>query len=542
MGGRRNKFSQGGVSRSRLIIGLLVLILLLVLGLVWQAGKTMRANRETATQVLQDYARLVGDEFARRAMGEIGYYGYYAYINALSQRYLSGADILAAAENATAEDSAIPLSPLAKYRFLVDSSGGVQFSAPADPVPGARDYLARQAEEILSQPAPEPGFSIDHPLIEGRAHSFVFATATEPGRVFGFEVDRTGLAEGLRELFEKDALLPKSLAGGEITNEFIFLRFTDNSDQVLFRSREEYDPYLLALRTLTDEYQGIFAGHTIAAAIDASIAGSLVIGGLPRSRLPVLMVTMLLTVGLLIAAIRQLYREQALMKMRTDFVSEVSHELRTPLTQIRMFTETLLFERYKSGDDRRRALEIINRESQRLIHLVENVLRFSDQNADQRELALARTPLAPLVERVVEEFRPLAEGVGNSIEMDLNEQAEAVIDADALRQILLNLLDNAVKYGPPDQRVRVLLEDRTGSVRFRVCDQGPGVPRADREKIWGGYYRLERERHSAIAGTGIGLAVVRELVSQHGGSAHVADNEGGGACFVVDLPQDPELR
>lgn len=540
MDGGSDSYPGSGVSRSRLITGLLFLILLLVLGLVWQAAQTMRSNRDTATRVLQDYARLVVDEFARRAMGEIGYYGYYAHITAISQRYLAGDDILAAAHQ---DGAGQPASPLAHYRFLVDPSvEDVRFSPSIGQSTGVERYLARHAAKILRQPAAEAGFTVDHPVIDGRAHSFVFARGGEAGRVFGFAVDRTGLSGRLRELFGKEALLPQSLAGGEITNEFVFLRFADNNSQVLFQSRDKFDPDLLVRRTLGDEYQGVFAGHTIAAAIDASVADALVIGGLPRSRVPVLVVTMLLTVALLVAAIRQLYREQLLMKMRSDFVSEVSHELRTPLTQIRMFTETLLFDRFRAGDDRRRALEIINRESQRLIHLVENVLRFSDRNGSRRRLSFTRARLAPLIERVIEEFRPLAEGRGNSIVPDLHPQAEAAVDADALRQILLNLLDNAVKYGPPGQQLRVVLQERAGGVRIRVCDQGPGVPRADREKIWSGYYRLDRERCSAIAGTGIGLAVVRELVTRHGGSTLVDENENGGACFVVDLPDEPESR
>ena len=519
-----------------MIIGLLILILLLVLGLVWQASETLRSNRDTTTQVLQDYARLVSDEFARRAMGEIGYYGYYTHINALRQRFDAGADFLAEAQDS-------PAGSLARYRFIVDpETAEVWFSQPPETAATMEVHLLRMARDILAKPAPESGFFIDHLIIEGQAHSFVFARANDPDRVFGFAVDRSGLTDRLHQLFQRDALLPTSLADGEITNEYIFLRFTDHNEQVLFQSREAHDPYLLAFRELSTEYEGIFDGHTIAAAIDSAVADSLVIGGLPSSRLPALMITVLLTVGLLIAAIRQLYLEHTLMKMRSNFVSEVSHELRTPLTQIRMFTETLLFERYKTGDDKRRALEIINRESQRLIHLVENVLRFSARNGDQRDLALSHTSLAPLVQRAVDEFRPLAEGAGNSLHVDLDARAQTAIDSDALRQILLNLLDNAVKYGPADQLVRVSLQRHPDSIRLSVSDQGPGVPRADREKIWGGYYRLERERHSAIAGTGIGLAVVRELVTQHGGSVWVDDSDDGGACFVVEFPAAQESQ
>ena len=530
------------VSRSRLIMGLLVLILFLVLGLAWQANRTMRTHRATATNVLQDYARLVADEYARRAMAEVGYYGYYAYMNVLRQRALEESSFPFQVSKPDADSREERASQLVSYLFFADVSNAVfQTSGKSDNNAGIEEYLNERASKMLQQPLPESGFTIDHVSIGGDSHTFVISKIDETSRVFGFEVDRFELSSWLRRAFEKDVLLPESLAGGAITNEFIYLRFVDDNDRILLESRQDYDPLLLVSKTMKDEYEGIFRAHTISAAIDPVIAGSLVIGGLPRSRLPVLFAVILLTVGLLIAAIRQLQREHALIKIRTNFVSEVSHELRTPLTQIRMFTETLLFERFKTTDDKRRALEIINRESQRLIHLVENVLRFSDRPSDQRELYLVNSHLAPLLESVVNEFQSLTEAAGATVHMKLDPDAVAPVDNDALRQILLNLLDNAIKYGPASQCVQVALTEHPGGVQISVSDQGPGIPRIDRERIWGGYYRLDRERRSAIAGTGIGLAVVRELVTRHGGKTWVEEGRDGGACFVVEFPMAAQL-
>jgi len=530
------------VSRSRLIMGLLVLILFLVLGLAWQANRTMRTNRATATNVLQDYARLVADEYARRAMGEVGYYGYYTYINVLRRRALEESSFPFQVRKPDVDSREERASRLVSYLFFVDVSNAVfETSGKSDNNSGIEEYLNERASKMPQQPLPESGFTIDHVSIGGDPHTFVISKVDETSRVFGFEVDRFELSSWLRRAFEKDVLLPESLAGGAITNEYIYLRFVDDNDHVLMESRQDYDPLLLVSKTMKDEYEGIFQAHTISAAIDPVIAGSLVIGGLPRSRLPVLFAVILLTVGLLIAAIRQLQREHALIKIRTNFVSEVSHELRTPLTQIRMFTETLLLERFKTTDDKRRALEIINRESQRLIHLVENVLRFSDRQSDQRELYLVNSHLAPLIESVVNEFQSLTEAAGATVQMKLDPDAVAPVDNDALRQILLNLLDNAIKYGPSSQCVQAALTEHPNAVRISVSDQGPGIPRVDRERIWGGYYRLDRERRSAIAGTGIGLAVVRELVARHGGKTWVEENCDGGARFVVEFPKAVQL-
>jgi signal transduction histidine kinase len=110
------------------------------------------------------------------------------------------------------------------------------------------------------------------------------------------------------------------------------------------------------------------------------------------------------------------------------------------------------------------------------------------------------------------------------------------VDEGALRQMLLNLLDNGVKYGPEGQTVTIGSEAVLDRVRVWVQDQGPGVPAGDRERVWDRFWRLERDRGTAVAGTGIGLSVVRELASLHGGRAWVETAPGGGARFVLDLP------
>jgi signal transduction histidine kinase len=529
---QRNRYLVAGVSRSRIVIALLVFIALLVLSLVGRALQNAHNNRMTATVVLQDYARLVADEYVRRAMGEVGYYGYFAYVNALRQQIVEGKGI----QEEPADVAADETGSLARYRFVIDLNDPYgDWSLPVDE--RTRNYLWSSANSILATPQPESGLTIDHVPTATGFRTVVFATLAEPDRVFGFEVDQAALTARLAKVFEENQLLPPSLAKGAITNEHIYLRLSAPQDRVLFQSKDEYDPYLVVHKMIGDDYSGIFEGHQIETAIGPDIGYKLIIGSLPGSRLPGLIIITLLTFGLLFAAIRQLNREQALLKMRTDFVSEVSHELRTPLTQIRMFTETLLFDRFETGEDKKRALEIINRESQRLAHLVENVLQFSNDNGEKRELSPVHAELAPVIEKVVAEFRPLAESADNCIELDLDKQAAALFDADALRQILLNLLDNAVKYGPAGQTIRVSLRDASDAVELGVCDEGPGIPAAERERIWGGYYRLERERQSAIAGTGIGLAVVRDLVTRLCGSVRIDSADDTGACFVVTLPK-----
>jgi signal transduction histidine kinase len=285
---------------------------------------------------------------------------------------------------------------------------------------------------------------------------------------------------------------------------------------------------------------GSAEGQQLLAAVSLrpEAAESLLIGGLPGSRLPTILGLLVLASGLVIAALLQIRREQELSLLRTDFVSSVSHQLRTPLAQIRMFGETLLLGRVRTEEERERSLEIIVKESQRLTHQVDNVLVFSRAQRQDVQLNPQKVVLAPLVRETLESFCPVAEAQDCRVEASLDEDVAAVADPEAVKQILLNLLENAVKYGPRDQIVDVKL--RRGSsetVRLEVEDEGNGIPADQREAVFSPYARLERDRDSGVAGSGIGLAVVRELVQRQGGAVWVEEAMSEGARFVVELPE-----
>jgi signal transduction histidine kinase len=147
-------------------------------------------------------------------------------------------------------------------------------------------------------------------------------------------------------------------------------------------------------------------------------------------------------------------------------------------------------------------------------------------------------PLASLVSETLDAFRPLAAARDVTLRAAVPQRAVVRADPSALRQIILNLLDNAVKYGPRGQTVSVAALVENGRTRIAVDDQGPGIPLADRQRVWQGYYRLPRESRSAVAGSGIGLAVVRSLATDMGGRTWVEDTDTGGARFVVELVSD----
>ncbi|HKR64406.1 MAG TPA: HAMP domain-containing sensor histidine kinase, partial [Thermoanaerobaculia bacterium] len=296
--------------------------------------------------------------------------------------------------------------------------------------------------------------------------------------------------------------------------------------RVLFATRAPIDRDLSASHR---GEEGLLRGITVEASIDRAAAHLIIAGGVDPQR-PVYVVLLAVCGILLATAIAQIGRERALSRMRADFVAGVSHELRTPLTQIRMFVETLRLDRIRSDEERARSLAIIDQEARRLGQLVENVLQFSRGERGVLRIAPRRGDVGAIVRDAVAAF-PLA-----APELSIEDGAFAIVDEDAIRQVVLNLLDNAVKYGPREQTIRVSVTRVANAVRIVVDDQGPGVSARQRRRIFRRYVRLVRERDRAIAGAGIGLSVVREIVALHGGRAWCESAPGGGARFVVEVP------
>jgi signal transduction histidine kinase len=169
------------------------------------------------------------------------------------------------------------------------------------------------------------------------------------------------------------------------------------------------------------------------------------------------------------------------------------------------------------------------------MHIVDNILHFARARRGAVPLHLARTPLRPLLSEVVTSFAPLADAAGARLRLDVLGEPAALADAGALRQILLNLLDNAIKYGRPDQTIVVRTSEGAGRVRVSVDDEGTGIALNDRERIWMPYVRLTNANGSRRGGSGLGLAVVRELAEGQGGRVWVEESASGGSSFVVEL-------
>jgi signal transduction histidine kinase len=353
-----------------------------------------------------------------------------------------------------------------------------------------------------------------------------YAVHDAPVAAYGLVTCPAALQSLFADVLARHPLLPRSVTGGLANRDLVTLEVSDPSGGVIYRGGASGPSGFVGRAE-----SGSFA---VKVWLPAAVAGRLVVAR-PASRLPVLLLLLALTAGLAAVAVRQLRREQELARLRADFTSSVSHELRTPLTQILLFAETLELGRAAGEDERREALDIIVQEARRLAHLVENVLHFSRAERQMVRVKKEMVALAPLLREITERFAPLAGHAALRIRTELEEQLAAPVDQECFHQVIINLLDNAVKHGGRGGVVTVRSALRERSVRIEVDDTGPGIPLADRERVWEPFVRLRRE--NGVTGSGIGLAVVRQLVAAHGGRAMVEDAPGGGARFVIELPE-----
>jgi signal transduction histidine kinase len=236
--------------------------------------------------------------------------------------------------------------------------------------------------------------------------------------------------------------------------------------------------------------------------------------------------------------VRQVRAGLLVAQQKTTFVANVSHELKTPLTSIRMFAELLATDRVKEPEKRRHYLEVMVQESERLSRLVNNVLDFSRLEQGRRDYQISDFALAPYLESFRElKALQLTETNASLTLEPLDVEVRA--DRDALNQILLNLVDNALKYGRSasgEAVIRIVVSDLGERVAIAVEDQGAGVPDHLRRRVFEKFFRAEASLTTTTSGSGIGLTLARLLAEGMGGSLDCEAAAAGGARFVLCLP------
>ena len=237
-----------------------------------------------------------------------------------------------------------------------------------------------------------------------------------------------------------------------------------------------------------------------------------------------------------ILVFHDLTRIKQLEHTREEFVANVSHELRTPLSLIKGYVETLLDGARNNPEVAERFLKIIERNTQWLDLLIQDLLTISALESERIKLNMQPVELPALVEKVFADLKPPAENKNVELVNRLTELT-ATADANRLEQVLANLVDNAIKYGRAQGRVTIGGKKRDdGRVEIFVQDDGPGIPPESLDRVFERFYRVDKARSREQGGTGLGLSIVKHIVQAHGGEVWVKSEQGKGAAFFFTLP------
>lgn len=564
------------------LVGLLIVVFCIAGLLVYEAWNTGRSRREIAERGLQDYAAYATWSTARIADATLSASLATLFRGLVGTRIASSAPLppLSAleADAAYVDECDCTLKFPADYYFRVDlrnrefKSAGTVASAPPPsgyatakvgsyaPPPPPVLPSGTEGEDVMRAVAganvPRTSdFAVVFANVGGSARVIGMAPQRGEGGgtvgAFGFVAHPETYARTLiGYLWRRPQILPLAITRGLPSDSLLTASVSTPDNKLIYRSNG-WSP---GLPSDTASLAPAGGGMRVTVALRRDALARLGGGLIPASRVPIWVGLLLLT-GLLTAIIlRNLQREHELTRLRADFTASVSHELRTPLAQIMLFGETLTLGRTRSEIERTRAAEIIVREARRLMQLVENTLQFSRAGRPVVGLSPERLQLAPAVRDAIAGFQPLAASRGARIIEELDEDAAVIVDRSAFRQIVINLLDNALKYGPRNQTITVGVSSPQATVvpspamlapkpstltyvvRVWVEDQGAGVFSAGDEDIWAPFVRGNGDDVEAT-GCGLGLAVVRELAERHHGKAWVeAARQGRGSRFVVELP------
>jgi signal transduction histidine kinase len=555
-------------------VALLVLALVVCAALTYQAWDAARSQRAMAERTLQDYAKIADWQLTQQAKNALLTQVVTSLIQQASRLQpdsLQRTRYSPAEVGEIARDMVMGLCNCldsVQYFFRYDWKDSTFRTTETDVSDAAlarvRDTMVAYVNDMAPPPAKRgvlhfvtpdgPSMRQSAVILTNDSYVMLFDERTKPLQLVVFVVARDithGLpvelygyvmdpkpflapvfAEIRGEQGTASSLLPEALIHDFPIDSILSISVTTANGKEVYRSPGWVAQTYSSASTVEPNYGRL----KMRVSLNKAFAPQLVVGGLPDSRLPILVALFVLAAGLLTVAVMQLRRQQQLARLRTEFVSGVSHELRTPLAQIRWFAELLHLGRLRTDDERERSAGIIDQEARRLTYLVENVLNFSRAEKGTNRVSPEPAEIDREVQESLDLFAPLARARGMTIRATLGINALMRVDRNALRQILLNLLDNAAKYGPSGQTITVGSQIVGDRARIWVEDEGPGIPRDDRVRVWEPYIRLNRDAESSTGGSGIGLSVVRELVLLHGGRTRVESSPGGGARIVVELP------
>ena len=223
---------------------------------------------------------------------------------------------------------------------------------------------------------------------------------------------------------------------------------------------------------------------------------------------------------------------------RKEFVANVSHELRTPLTNVRSYAETIR----EAGDDLSREtendfLDVVISETDRMTHIVQDLLTLSRLDSGRSEMTMARFPFSAAIDSVLRSIELEARRHKHELTHDYSENLPLIMgDRGRIEQVMLNVLGNAVKYTPDGGKIDMLVGTSGKNVFVRVTDNGIGIPEKDLPRLFDRFYRVDKARSRESGGTGLGLSIAQEILNQHKGRIEISSEYGKGTSVLITMP------
>lgn len=242
----------------------------------------------------------------------------------------------------------------------------------------------------------------------------------------------------------------------------------------------------------------------------------------------------------LLLVLNDITRIKRLEDMRRDFVANVSHELKTPVTSIKGFVETLLDEDIEDQNQRDRFLRIVLRHSSRLQTILEDLLSLSRLEQADHTIPRDTVNLHTLTDRIEDAVGYQAQEKGMRLTARISGDPVVVVNVNLIEQAVVNLVDNAVKYGKESTDIQLHFSHHAGQLTIEVTNQGPAIPKESLPRLFERFYRVDKARSRSFGGTGLGLAIVKHIAMAHGGTVRVRSEEKSGTTFRMQIPAHSE--
>ena len=341
--------------------------------------------------------------------------------------------------------------------------------------------------------------------------------------------------------FIKDTFLP------EILNDIVSQNRNESDHAIAMVRIKNHDEPLAASAgwdggqpEVEREVGGFFPPMIMAIKLQGTTAQAIAEHFMRTSFLTLTALSLLLAGGIYLTH-RNVSKELALARLKSDFVSNVSHELRTPLSLIRQYAETLELGRISGPEKQQEYYQTIRKESERLTGLINNILDFSRIEAGRKEYEFRETDLKELVRNTLESYRYQIEQSGFTFEEQIDDKVPPLrVDRESIARSLLNLVNNALKYSQDRKYIGVCLYRQQSSVKLEVVDHGIGIPQEEQSKIFDKFYRVGDPLVHNTKGSGLGLSLVQHIVKAHGGDVAVDSEPGRGSRFIITLPLNLE--